>query len=53
MGRLSDRELIEELCEIEEGLTGWEVEFVESVSRRYSLSDRQRAKAEEILEEKG
>lgn len=32
MGLKQDRELMHDLCEIEEGLTDWEVEFIESVA---------------------
>lgn len=55
--KMEDRELLEELCAIEEGLTEWEVEFVENMAQvldRYShLTPAQRIKAEEILEDKG
>lgn len=51
-----DRELVAELCEIESGLTEWEVDFVDDIARVVDtrpLSERQRAKARQILEEKG
>lgn len=52
---LTDAELMADLCEIEEGLSEWEVEFVDDVSKRLersgSLTDGQRRKAEEIWEE--
>lgn len=48
-----DRKLVQELLDIEEGLTDWEVEFAESVSRwldtRERLTDAQRRKVEAIL----
>lgn len=53
---LTDQELVEELCEIDHGLSDWEVGFVDSLSRwldeNDSLTDRQREKAEQIYEEK-
>ncbi len=52
-----DEGLVDDLCEIEDGLSAWEVEFVESlarhVGRRLCLSVGQIEKAEEILEAKG
>lgn len=54
---LTDDELVEELCAIEAGLSSWELDFVESVAKQIesgrSLRERQREKAEEILEAKG
>jgi hypothetical protein len=55
---MDDEELIEELLDIDEDqLNEWEFEFVESVAQwfdeRGELSDAQRYKAEEIIEEKG
>ena len=54
---LTDDELVAELCQIDSGLTGWEVDFVESITQFVEdggeLSDAQRAKAFEILEEHG
>ena len=53
----TDKKLIEELCDIEEGLTEWEMDFIESIAKwhdsRGCLTDSQHDKAEEILEEKG
>lgn len=49
---MTDQELVDALCEIESGLTEWEVEFVESLANQLdqgrALSDRQRAKAEQV-----
>ena len=49
-----DRSLVEELCDIDEGLTPWELEFVESVAKYVEgggfLSDKQRGIAEKIIE---
>lgn len=58
---IRDRELIEELCEIEDGLTSWEVGFIEDMAQKALdnpnainfLTGGQRAKAMQILEEKG
>lgn len=55
---LDDEAIVQALCAIEDGLTPWEVEFVESVAaqvidQRRMLTDRQRETAEKILEEKG
>lgn len=54
---VTDGELVEELCEIEDVLTEWEVEFVDSISKwlkeHGGLTEGQRKKAEEILDEKG
>ncbi len=48
---------MEELCEIESGLDDYEVKFVDDVTKKVeagsSLTKRQRAKAEKILQEKG
>jgi len=30
----TDQEIVEELCDIEEGLTNWEMDFVDSLARR-------------------
>ena len=50
----TDKELAEALCEVEEGLTAWEVEFVDSVARQVAsgrlFTPRQRSKAEQIME---
>jgi hypothetical protein len=32
------REMLAELCEVEEGLTDWEVRFVDDLSKRAELS---------------
>ena len=45
---------VERLCDIDSGLTQWEVGFVEDIARRVldqhlPLTDAQRAKAEHIL----
>ena len=57
MGDFTDQELADVLCEIEEGLNDWEVEFVESIAAwmkwNDSLTDGQREKAREIYDEKG
>ena len=47
------RELVDELCAIEDGLTPWEVNFVESIAslvidRGAELSEKQIAIAEKI-----
>lgn len=51
---MSDDELVEALQDVERGLTGWELDFIESVSVRLdgggSLTDKQRETAENILE---
>lgn len=53
----SDRDLVQALLDIEAGLTDWEVEFSESLSRwldsHDTLTNKQRAKAEQILAEVG
>jgi hypothetical protein len=51
---MDDDELIEGLCAIEEGLTEWEVGFVESIAKQsYALTPKQRETAERIYDEKG
>lgn len=55
---MTDEDLVRELCDIESGLSDWEVEFVENVARRVldehlSLSPRQRETAEKIKEKRG
>ena len=50
----ADLELVKEMLEIEDGLNGWEMEFVISVGEKvlekgFSLSEGQRAKCNEIL----
>lgn len=52
---MSDAEIVADLCEIERGMSEWEVEFVESLAKQvrssgYALTARQREKALEILE---
>lgn len=46
---------IADLCSIEEGLSEWEVNFVESIANQYArqscLTDRQRMMVDKILEE--
>jgi hypothetical protein len=45
--------MVEALCEIEEGLTDWEVEFVENTSHRiprYAYGDKQAEKVAELYE---
>lgn len=53
MKDLDDCELVDALCAIESGLTEWEVDFVESIARKFtaygSLTDRQRASGKKIL----
>jgi hypothetical protein len=56
MGIRQDRELIDALCEIDHGLTEWEVEFVEDMARQVhdqkrGLTPGQLAKALEIHDE--
>lgn len=55
MSDMSDDELAQALCEIDHGLTPWEVDFVESIAKRVldegrSLTGGQREKAEDIYE---
>lgn len=55
MGIRQDRQLVDSLCEIDRGLTEWEVEFVEDVARQVhdqkrGLTPAQLAKALEIHE---
>ena len=56
MSGLTDAELVEELCEIEDGFSEWEVEFVESIAKwmedHDSLTDGQRQKADQIYHDK-
>lgn len=53
---LTDKELLESLCEIEEGLTDWEVERVDEwakiVDMGRPLSQGRRSKAEEIFRDR-
>ncbi len=39
MGITNDTKLVEELCEIEEGMSDWEVDFVEGIAKQV-LDDR-------------
>lgn len=53
MGIRDDRKLVNELCDIEEGLTDWEVDFVEGIARQVhddkrALSPKQRLIAVQI-----
>jgi hypothetical protein len=53
-----DRALVDELCAIDEGLSEWEMNFADSISKQVIdgmqvLSDKQRAVAERILTQKG
>lgn len=55
MGIKQDRELADSLCEIDHGLSEWEVEFVEDIARQVhdqkrGLTPAQLAKALEIHE---
>ena len=49
-----DLRLVADLCDIDEGLTPWEVGFAESLAKQTEagreLSDKQRSIAESILE---
>ncbi len=51
------RSLVDDLLDIDQGLTDWEVNFAESVSRQFdergTLSQKQLATVEKILAEKG
>lgn len=52
-----DRLLTDKLCDIDEGLNEWEVNFVESIAKQTErgeiLTPAQREKANEILDKKG
>jgi len=52
MSDMPDQELVDALCDIEEGLSEWEVEFVDSLSKWMDdvgeLTGPQRRKAEQI-----
>lgn len=54
-----DRDLIRSLCDLEEGLSEWEVEFVDDIAQRMkadpgmTLTLKQRAKATEIANREG
>ncbi len=50
----NDSELVQKLCEIKDGLNGWEVGFIEDLAQRVlahhqDLTPRMREKAEAIL----
>ena len=55
--RETDLDAVKDANAIEDGLSEWEVEFIESLNRWLSTNDtltqKQRAKLEDILEEKG
>ena len=56
-GLSKDESLVRRLCDLESGLTGWELDFVEAVAEQVleegrKLTDGQREKAEQILEER-
>lgn len=45
------RELVDELCDVDEGLTPWEVNFIDDMSHkdeRYVFSDKQMEHVERI-----
>lgn len=53
---LSDKEVVEVLCDIEEGLNEWETKFVDSVATQVldkgrPLTPRQRETADRIISE--
>jgi hypothetical protein len=52
-----DRALVARLCEIDDGLSEWEVRFVESVARQVLdnrvMTATQRARAQQIEEDRG
>lgn len=62
LARLTDEDLVHELCEVESGLSEWEVKFVESLAQqkalprsaafRYRMTQKQRVVAERIYREK-
>lgn len=54
----TDADIVNDLCDIDHGLTEWEVSFIESVAEQVidngrNLTDKQRAIVERILDEKG
>lgn len=53
---MTDQELIDELNEIEEGLTSWELKFVDDLPNKLrkwgKLTEGQRSMAAQILEER-
>lgn len=44
------QEMIDELMEMDEGLTGWEIDFLEAIDGKDELSERQLDKLKEIHE---
>jgi hypothetical protein len=54
---MTTEELLEKLQAIESGLTGWEMDFIESISQQFEekkeLSEKQMERAEQILYDKG
>ena len=46
------RGMIDELLEVESGLTNWEVDFLESIDRRDFLTPAQDRKLRQIWDEK-
>jgi len=55
-GAWSDRDLVDELCDIDRGLSDWEMDFADSLAKidgRWPLSTGQRSKAIEILANRG
>lgn len=53
-----DEELVEQLLDVESGLTEWEVDFIDNLGRQVidqqrELSEKQRAKAEQIRDRLG
>ena len=54
---MDDREIVDALCDIEDGMSEWEVDFVDSLDKQLrsgsTLSPKQRAKADQIWEAKG
>ena len=49
----TDKEIVDELCSIDEGLNTWELDFVDSMALRYeaerTLTTGMRDKAEQIF----
>ena len=52
----SDSDLVEEVCEIESGLSDWEVKFIEDVTKQVEdqqeLTWRQRSKLAQIISQR-
>ena len=51
----ADARLVRELCDVDEGLTQWEINFVESIAKQVidkgrELTEKQRETARKILE---